>query len=1014
MTRQFVYFFGEGRADGNGSMRDTLGGKGAGLAEMTNAGIPVPPGFTISTDACRAYYEEAGRLPQAVVDQQAAALARLEGVLGRRLGDAANPLLVSVRSGAKFSMPGMMDTILNLGLNEKTTAGLARQTGNARFAADCYRRFIAMFGNVVLGIEKSVFESALHRLKSARGRHADTDLTEADLREVIAEFLQLVERSCGRAFPVDPHEQLALARDAVFRSWNNDRARYYRKMEGIPDDLGTAVNVQSMVFGNTGERSGTGVGFTRDPSTGERLLYGEYLENAQGEDVVAGVRTPMPLSALSDAMPAVYRELAEITSRLEKHYRDFQDFEFTVEDGRLWILQTRTAKRTGPAAVRAAVEMVQEGVITKEEAVLRVTVDHLDQLLHPMIDPAAKAKARPIAKGLAASPGAAVGEVVLTAEEAVRRVQHGTRVILARTETSPDDIHGMDAAQGIVTRVGGMTSHAAVVARGMGRPCVAGARDLDIDEAARRITIGDTVVSEGDFLTLDGSDGSIYAGALPLSEPALTGPFRLLMEWCDELRQLKVRTNADTPKDAARARDFGAQGIGLCRTEHMFFDQQRTVGKRTVTEERIPFVIQMIMSAPRERAMRAAVATREADVARIEKSLASARASRDTKAAKREQAGLTAAKKALTSARAEWKAASTSLTKALAKLGKYQEADFLGIFRAMDGLPVTIRTLDPPLHEFLPKRETLLAQVASVEALRAAGLPPAKAMAAVRRALKTLEAKRATLAKKKQPIPHTLLADIEAKKRVIDDCAHDKRTRDMLREVESLHELNPMLGHRGCRLGITFPEITDMQARAIFRAAAQATREGVTPLPEIMVPLIGTSAEYRHQAEIIRRVAEEVLASEKVKVAYLVGTMIEVPRAALVADDIARDAEFFSFGTNDLTQMTFGYSRDDAGKFLPEYVEKHMLVADPFVSLDQNGVGQLVRLAVERGRAARTGLKVGICGEHGGDPSSIDFCHHAGLDYVSCSPYRVPIARLAAAQVAIRDRSHSVATSDTR
>jgi pyruvate,orthophosphate dikinase len=1014
MARTYVYFFGGGRADGNASMRDLLGGKGAGLAEMTNAGIPVPPGFTISTEACRLFTEGDGTLPREVIEQQDAALERLERLLGRKLGAPGDPLLVSVRSGAKFSMPGMMDTVLNLGLTPQSVEGLARRTANPRFAVDCYRRFIQMFGNVVLGVEKHHYEAALHALKTERRREQDTDLTEGDLRDVVETFLSLTERMTSRTFPTDPYEQLTLARDAVFRSWNNERARYYRKMEGIPDDLGTAVNVQSMVFGNTGDRSGTGVGFTRNCATGERVLNGEYLPNAQGEDVVAGIRTAPPLETLQTLMPDLYRELAEITDRLEKHYRDVQDFEFTVEDGRLWILQTRTAKRTGVAAVRIAVEMVAEGLIGREEALLRVRLDQLEQLLHPTIVPAAKAKATPIARGLAASPGAAVGALVLSADDAARRGHAGEKVILVRNETSPDDIHGMDAAQGILTRVGGMTSHAAVVARGMGRPCVAGAREIAVDEATHVLRVGDEVIPEGELLTLDGSDGTVYRGALPLAEPGVSGPFRTLLSWTDEFRRLKVRTNADTPKDAAKAREFGAEGIGLTRTEHMFFDQSRAAGTRTVTEQRIKHVVHMILAAPAERTLRREVEQAEADLARHAKDLAAAREARDRAAITRARTTHTAARRALTEAKRGWTHTRSALMRAIARIQKFQEADFLGIFRVMDGYPVTIRTLDPPLHEFLPRQETLQSALAAVDALRAAGLPPRKAATALRKEIAALEKRQAQMRKKQQDVPSEQLAELAAKRTLLEQITSEEETRTLLAEVEKLAEFNPMLGHRGCRLGITYPEITEMQVRAIFRAACAAAREKVTALPEVMIPLTGTGAEFRDQAEVVRRVAEEVIAEEGVAVRYTVGTMIEVPRAALVADEIARDAEFFSFGTNDLTQMTFGYSRDDAGKFLPEYVERKILPADPFVTLDQNGVGQLMRIAIERGRAARPGLKIGICGEHGGDPASIEFCHAQGLDYVSCSPYRVPVARLAAAQIVLREGSLVAAGSDTR
>ena len=935
---QYVYFFGDGRAEGSAQMRDLLGGKGAGLAEMTNAGVPVPPGFTITTAVCRWYYAHDRGLPPEFAAQQQAALARLEQSIGRRLGDAADPLLVSVRSGAKFSMPGMMDTVLNLGLNDRSVHGLARKTGNPRFAWDCYRRFLQMFSSVVMDFEKPEFEALIEALKHRRRLRLDTQLTAADLEQLTLDFKRLVRRRAGRDFPQDPREQLALARDAVFRSWNNDRAAYYRRQNGIPDDLGTAVSVQAMVFGNMGDTSGTGVGFTRNPSTGEPQFYGEYLTNAQGEDVVAGVRTPQPIARLEQEMPGVYRQLREITTRLEKHYRDVQDFEFTIQEGRLFLLQTRNGKRTAQAAVRIAVDMVREGLVSEPEAILRVEPASLDQLLHPRFDP--KAKPEVIATGLAASPGAAVGKAVFDADTAATLGARKEKVILVRKETTPDDIHGMDAAQGILTSTGGLTSHAAVVARGMGTPCVCGAGSVQVDEKARRMRVDGRVIREGEWLSIDGSTGRVMPGAVPTIDAEVSGEFGEFMAMADRHRRLKVRANADIPRDAKKAREFGAEGIGLCRTEHMFF-----------AAERLPHVVRMIMAAPQVKALEARLAARE-------KALAGA-APGEAKALRAEVAAL---RRQLAGPRREYAGA-------LAKLLPFQRADFRGLFEAMAGHAVTIRTLDPPLHEFLPKREELMVDVAL--------LP--RATAARRREM----AKRYDLpvAKLRTALP------------------------ELLHRVEELHEFNPMLGHRGCRLGITYPEITEMQARAIFEAACDVTAKGRAVVPEVMIPLVGTVEELRNQAAIVRRVAAETMQRKRVTVDYLVGTMIEVPRAAVTAGRIAGEAEFFSFGTNDLTQMTYGFSRDDAGKFLPEYVSRGVLPQDPFVSVDQEGVGALMQWAVEQGRAARPGLKVGICGEHGGDPASVEFCHRAGLDYVSCSPFRVPIARLAAAQAAVRGRA---------
>ena len=928
---QSVYFFGEGRADGNARMREVLGGKGAGLAEMSNAGVPVPPGFTISTAVCRWVREHRGELPPGFESQQRAALERLQQVMGKRLGDGDDPLLVSVRSGAKFSMPGMMDTVLNLGLNRRSLVGLARRSGNDRFAWDCYRRFLQMFGSVVMGLEKREFEELIEALKRRRRVRFDPELTVQDLESLAGQYEKLVLRRAGREFPSDPSEQLSLARDAVFRSWDNDRAIYYRRQNGIPDDLGTAVNVQAMVFGNLGPTSGTGVGFTRNPATGENHFYGEYLVNAQGEDVVAGVRTPEPIDRLEQTMPEVYRQLREITGRLEKHYRDVQDFEFTVQEGRLFLLQTRTGKRTAQAAVRIAVDMVREGLISREEAVMRVEPASLDQLLHPRIDP--QAKPRVLATGLAASPGAAAGRVVFDADDAAERGKK-EKVILVRKETTPDDIHGMDAAKGILTSTGGLTSHAAVVCRGMGKPCVCGASAVQVDDRHRTFTAGGATVREGDWITIDGGSGRVMLGEVPTLDAELRDEFATFMEWSDAFRKLRVRANADVPRDAQKARSFGAEGIGLCRTEHMFFAQ-----------DRLEHVVTMIMAAPRVKSI-------ERRLEGLEKQLEGA--SPAEAASLRKQ--IAAVKRELADPRKAYRGS-------LAKLLPFQRSDFRGLFQAMKGDPVTIRTLDPPLHEFLPKREDLMAEVAVLNA--------------------TWEAARRR--RRKAPKPAKLA-----------------RLQRLLARVEELHEFNPMLGHRGCRLGITYPEITEMQARAIFEAACDVAKAGGKVIPEIMIPLVGHVNELRDQAAVVRRVAEEVMEKRQQRVEYLVGTMIEVPRAAVTAGQVAQEAEFFSFGTNDLTQMTFGFSRDDAGKFLGEYVSRKILPGDPFVSVDTEGVGALMAWAVERGRAARPKLKIGICGEHGGDPASVEFCQRIGLDYVSCSPFRVPIARLAAAQAELR------------
>jgi pyruvate,orthophosphate dikinase len=874
---KFIYVFGGGKADGRADMKQLLGGKGANLAEMTNLGVPVPPGMTITTDVCRAFYELGERWPQGLEAELRQRLEWLERTTRKGFGDPKNPLLVSVRSGAAVSMPGMMDTILNLGLNTQTVQGLIVKTENARFAYDAYRRFIQMYSNVVLDVEHKLFEEILGKKKAAYKKSTDAELPPEALKELVTEYKALVKRHTKADFPEDPMEQLRGAVNAVFTSWNGNRAKVYRRLNNISDSLGTAVTVQSMVFGNMGQSSLTGVCFTRDPSTGENVFYGEYLVNAQGEDVVAGIRTPKPVAQMKKEFPKIYDQLVKIGRRLEKYFREIQDLEFTVEEGTLYMLQARTGKRTARAAVEFANDFVREGLLSRDEALQRINAEQLDHLLHPMIDP--KAKPRVIARGLPASPGAAVGKVVFTAQHAVEQSgEKGERVILVREETSPEDIEGMAAAQGILTARGGMTSHAAVVGRGMGKCCVVGCNEITVREEEGHFKARDLTVKEGDFITLNGSTGEVILGEVPLVKPQLTGSFQQLLKWADASRRLGIRANADTPQDAKIARDFGAEGIGLCRTEHMFFG-----------DERLPAVRQMIIA-------------------------------KDTAAR----------------------------TAALAKLLPFQKQDFLGIFEAMKGLPVTIRLLDPPLHEFLPNTP-------------------------------------------------------EDQERVAAQLGIDAKA---LREtVESLHELNPMLGHRGCRLGITYPEINEMQAKAIFEAACELTRDGVKVLPEVMIPLVGHPNEFHIGKEVIDRVARETIARYQVSLKYLVGTMIEVPRAAVVADAIAQEAEFFSFGTNDLTQMTFGFSRDDIGKFLPHYLEKNVLPADPFMKLDQTGVGALIDMGIRKGRAARKGLKVGICGEHGGDPSSIEFCHRVGMDYVSCSPYRVPIARLAAAQAALREKT---------
>jgi len=900
---KYVYFFGGGKADGNAKMKDELGGKGAGLAEMTNAGLPVPPGFTIQTEACREYMR-LGHVSEEVDRQMEEALAHLEKLQGQKLGTGENPLLVSVRSGAKFSMPGMMDTILNLGLNDESVEALARRSNNPRFAADSYRRLIQMFGNVVLEIPKSAFDEVFDAKKKKKKAKLDTDLDAKALKEVIEEYKKVVKKHAKREFPQDPHEQLVMARDAVFRSWQNERAKHYRRINNIDDMLGTAVNVQAMVFGNLGETSGTGVGFTRNPATGVKEFYGEFLMNAQGEDVVAGIRTPVPISELQKIMPQVYDQLREITTRLEKHYRDMQDFEFTIQEGKLYMLQTRNGKRTGLAAVKVALQMVEEGLITKEEAIFRVEPNQLYDFLVPRLDEKS-GKVEVLATGLPASPGAAVGQIVFTADEAVKKAGHDRKnpVILVRAETTPEDIHGMEVAVGILTSRGGMTSHAAVVTRGMGKCCVAGAGDIHVDEKKREMHVKGQVFKEGDWLSLDGTTGRVIKGKLGTLPPKADDPELLqLMGWAEPFRKLRVRANADIPRDAIQARAFGAEGIGLCRTEHMFFEK-----------DRIPHMQAMILT-DNEKDRRAA----------------------------------------------------------LKKLLPMQRSDFIGVFRAMDGFPVTIRTLDPPLHEFLPRREELMVDIAI--------LPHADAK------------EKKSLVEKYRRFGAKSASDLK------------KVMPGLLRRVEELHEFNPMLGHRGCRLGITYPEITEMQARAIFEAAVAVAKDGVKVFPEVMIPLTATLKEMANQAAIVNRIAQEVFTKKEQKVDYLVGTMIELPRAALVADEIAKESQFFSFGTNDLTQTTFGFSRDDVNKILPTYLAEGILKQDPFAVLDREGVGQLVKMATERGRETRPDLKVGICGEHGGDPSSVEFCHQTGLNYVSCSPFRVLTARLAAAQAAATDK----------
>jgi pyruvate,orthophosphate dikinase len=896
-AKKYVYFFGNGRADGNRNMKDTLGGKGSGLAEMTNAGLPVPAGFTISTDACNLYYAQRHKLTPAIEAEIVANLRKLEKAAGAVLGSPTAPLLVSVRSGAKFSMPGMMDTILNLGLNDETVEGLKARTGNGRFAYDSYRRFMQMYGSVVLEIPKPAFEHEFERTKNATRARLDTDLDEQALRDVVAAYKRVVREHTKKDFPQDPMAQLTGARDAVFRSWNNARAKEYRRIYDIPDSIGTAVNVQMMVFGNTGDRSGTGVGFTRNPATGAKEFFGEFLINAQGEDVVAGIRTPQPIAELERVMPKAYKQLREITTRLERHYKDIQDFEFTIQDETLYMLQTRSGKRTGYAAVVIATDLVREKLVTPKDALLLVDPEALSQLLAPGFDPKEWKSHAVVTRGLPASPGAACGKAVFSADTAVEWSSRGEPVILVRRETVPDDIHGMWVSQGILTATGGMTSHAAVVGRQMGKPSIVGAGDLRIDEHGKAFTVKGKTVKEGDYIAFDGLTGEVklakvasqpsailqvVAGKMKPSDAPIYQRFNLLLEWADKVRRLGVRANADQPDQAQLAYAFGARGIGLCRTEHMFFG-----------EGRIPIVQRMIL-ADNEKDRRAA----------------------------------------------------------LNELLPMQRDDFYGVFKGMNGTPVTIRTIDPPLHEFLPKREELMVEIATMEVKGQTG------------------------------------PELEAKKK-------------LLARVEQLHEFNPMLGHRGVRLGITYPEITEMQTRAIMEAACRLNKEGLKVIPEIMIPLVGDVRELRDQKILVERVAGDVMKEQGVKIKYLVGTMIEVPRGAITADEVAKEAQFFSFGTNDLTQMTFGFSRDDVGKFLRVYQEKKILEKDPFATLDTTGTGALVAMGVEKGRATRADLKLGICGEHGGDPASIHFFHQVGLDYVSCGPYRVPVARLAAAQAAL-------------
>ena len=873
MEKKYVYLFSEG----NASMKNLLGGKGANLAEMTTLGIPVPTGFTVTTEACNKYYEDGKVISSEVMEQIYASIKELEKVAGKEFGSEEDPLLVSVRSGARVSMPGMMDTILNLGLNDSAVEVVANKTNNPRFAYDSYRRFIQMFSDVVMGIEKRLFEDKLEAMKEARGVKLDTDLNADDLKELVGQFKELYKKEKGEEFPQDPKVQLIESITAVFRSWDNPRAIVYRRLNDIPGDWGTAVNVQQMVFGNKGETSGTGVIFSRNPATGENKIYGEYLMNAQGEDVVAGIRTPQPISQLEEQDPAIYKQLTDIIATLEAHYKDMQDMEITIEEGTLYFLQTRNGKRTAQAALKIAVDLVEDGTLTKEEAILKVEPKQLDTLLHPAFDVEELKKADVVAKGLPASPGAACGKIAFTADESKERAEKGEKVVLVRLETSPEDIEGMIAAEGILTVRGGMTSHAAVVARGMGTCCVAGCGEIKVDEKAKTVTIGDKTYGVDDYISIDGSTGNIYAQAVKTVSPEITGHFATFMGWADEIRKLKVRTNADTPRDTVQAVEFGAEGIGLCRTEHMFF-----------AEDRIMAVREMIVAKNEEQRR-----------------------------------------------------------KALDKIPPMQRQDFTEIYEALEGMPATIRFLDPPLHEFVPHSDEEIAELSKEMGL-------------------TFEELKAT--------------------------------------VEDLHEFNPMMGHRGCRLAVSYPEIAEMQTRAVIEAALDVkANKGYDIVPEIMIPLVGEIKELKYVKDVVVKTAEAVMEERGTKIDYHVGTMIEIPRAALTADEIAKEADFFSFGTNDLTQMTFGFSRDDAAKFLGSYYDKKIYEQDPFAKLDQTGVGQLVKIAAEKGRATRPDIKLGICGEHGGDPSSVEFCHNVGLNYVSCSPFRVPLARLAAAQAQVKN-----------
>ena len=872
-NKKYVYLFKEG----NETMRNLLGGKGANLAEMTILGIPVPQGFIVTTEACNKYYNDGKVISEEVLEQIQNNIAKLEEITGKKFGSLENPLLVSVRSGARVSMPGMMDTILNLGLNDEAVEVVAKQTNNPRFAYDSYRRFVQMFSDVVMGIEKRLFENIIDEMKEARGVHYDTELTADDLKELVVKFKDLYKKEMKKDFPQDPKEQLVEAITAVFRSWDNPRAIVYRRLNDIPGEWGTAVNVQEMVFGNKGDTSGTGVAFSRNPSTGEKGIYGEYLMNAQGEDVVAGIRTPLPITKLNEQNPALYKQFIDIVNKLENHYKDMQDMEFTIEEGKLFFLQTRNGKRTAQAALKIAVDLVSEGMLSKEEAILKVEPKQLDSLLHPTFEATSLKNTKAIAKGLPASPGAACGKVAFTAEEAKERAEKGEKVVLVRLETSPEDIEGMIAAQGILTVRGGMTSHAAVVARGMGTCCVAGCGELKVDEEKRTLEVGGKVYTDKDYISIDGSTGNIYGEAIKTVTPEISGYFATFMSWADEIRKLQVRTNADTPRDTKQAIEFGAEGIGLCRTEHMFFDEDRIMPMR-----------EMIVAKTEE-----------------------------------------------------------ERRKALSKLLPMQKGDFKAMYEALEGRPATIRFLDPPLHEFVPHSDEEIRELAGQMSL-----------------------------------------DFE----------------ELKTTVEGLHEFNPMLGHRGCRLAVTYPEIAEMQTRAVIEAAIEVKNEkGYDIVPEIMIPLVGEVKELKFVKDIVDSTAKAVMNEKGITIEYHVGTMIEIPRAALTADEIAKEAEFFSFGTNDLTQMTFGFSRDDAGKFLNDYYERKIYEQDPFAKLDQVGVGQLVKMAAEKGRATRPNIKLGICGEHGGDPSSIEFCHNVGLNYVSCSPFRVPLARLAAAQAQVKN-----------